>query len=368
MQNFKQYLTEGGNVQINVGGKTFDAERMDLKKVSRQTMVKSIRTGLKAINAAFEKFSGLPLWDSSLINTGDFLSGSTKAFFDLSSIDDDEFVKYKPSVGDIDLMIDGNMATIAREFLDKTPHGAQFDTLKFIGYKASGDQWITLWETDFGQSVQIDLEHAEFIGGKPSPWSVFSHSSAWEDMQNGIKGVFQKQLFRSLAAKDSKDIIVLKGKKQVPKQVVSSDYTASTKGVRKRIQPILDNSGKQTYMDGLPVYTELPSKGAEYYTDFEIIFSILFSGAKPTPKEIQEMESFGGMIGLINRYLKSAEKQKVLDRFMEILFGKGAQNLYRSDKLRDFREKTTAVRVICKEFGISWKKYLPLIKQNYKNY
>lgn len=365
MLSFRNFLLEGGNVVLN----GIPAERINLKRVSRTEVVNSLKLGLNTINDEFTKYAGFPLWSSELFSSGDFLSGSSKWFFDLSSIDDIKFTEKKPTVGDVDLQVDGAAEDFVKGFLIQLKPGTVFSTLEYIGHKYSAEQYITLWKTDFGQTVQIDFELVEYINGKPTPWSTFSHSSAWNDLELGIKGVFSKYLLRSLTAKSSKDIILLKGKKQVPIKTHSTDYVASLKGIRNRIQPVMDGSS-QRYLENLPVYTEIPSASAKYFTDMEIFFNILF-GVKPTDTDLKDVNSFIGMIEIIKRYIKDRnEQQKILNKFVELLFGSDAQSLYRgrAGRLQDFREKTVALRYICKELNFSWTQYLTTIKTYYRAY
>ena len=150
--SFKNFLlSEGGNVII---GNT-SAERIDLKKFPREAAIASFKNGLNAINDAFQKMHGVPLWDEHLIKSIDFLSGSTKSFFD-QSIPTDEFVANKSSLGDLDLMVDGAMADLIQMFLDKSKN-KNFGPLKLVGYKKSGEQFITIFRSDLGINVQIDL-------------------------------------------------------------------------------------------------------------------------------------------------------------------------------------------------------------------
>jgi len=361
----KQLLLMGGNVVLN----GIPAERVDLKKLSRTEVVNSLRIGLNAINDAFAKYAGFPLWSSDLFTSGDFLSGSAKWFFDLTSIDDERFKKVKSSVGDVDLQVDGAAQKIIEAFLNSLGTGTKLGTLEYIGNKYSADQYITLWSTDFGQTVQIDFELVEYAGGKPTPWSTFSHSSAWEDLELGIKGAFAKFYMRALTARSTKDIILLKGKKQVPTKTQSTEYVASLKGIRTRLQPVMDGDVHR-HLDGLPVYTELPSAGAKYFTDMDVFFSILFD-AQPTDADLKDVNSFVGMINITKKYIKDrSEQQKIVDRFAEILFGAGAQGIYRGreGRLLDFRDKTVALRYICKELGLKWDQYLPMIRSYYRSY
>jgi hypothetical protein len=364
--SFRNFLiSEGGNVQIG----DISAERIDLRKINREKAVKSFEASLLEINTAFQKMPGLPLWSKETLDSLDFLSGSAKHFFDLASIPTNDFVSVKPSVGDIDTKVDGAMADLIEVFLKKSTNKV-FGTLKLIGYKKSGDQFITLWQSkDLGINVQVDLELVEFVNGRPTKWSSFSHSSSWDDMKSGIKGVFAKYGHRALAGRTAQPIILLKGKKQTPTKVNASQYTASLKGIRQRIQPVFDPDGKHQMINGLPVYTEIPSKGALFYNDLDVFFSLLFDGRKGTEQDLKDLESFVGIITLLKKYVTNGKEiVQFIERFAELLWGKGAQGLYRGNRLMDFREKSAAFRLLCSELKYSTKPFLSMIRTYYRGY
>jgi len=166
---FKQFLSEGGNVVIG----DIAAERINLKTIDRATAVKSIENSLNAINDAFQKMHGLPMWGKDVLDSLEHLSGSAKHFFDLKTISTTDFVSVKPSVGDIDTQVDGAMADLIESFLLKST-GREFGTLKLVGYKKSGEQFITLWQSsDLGINIQVDLELVEFSMGAQQNGHLF---------------------------------------------------------------------------------------------------------------------------------------------------------------------------------------------------
>jgi hypothetical protein len=364
--SFKKFaLNEGGNIVIG----DVAADRINLKQIDRDTAVKSFEKSLNAINDAFQKMHGIPLWSKEILDSLDYLSGSAKHFFDLKSISTNDFVSVKPSVGDLDTQVDGAMKDLIQLFLDKSTNKT-FGSFKLVGYSKSGEQFISLWKAlDLGINVQVDLELVEFINGKPTRWSSFSHSSSWQDMKKGIKGLFVKYSHRALAARTAKPIVLLKGKKLTPTKTNASAYTASLKGIRQRLQPVEDPPGVHKFIDGLPVYIEIPSKGAKFYNDLEVFFSLLFDGKTATSQDLADLESFIGNIDLVKKYVTNGnEIKQYIERFAELLWGKGAQGLYRGNRLMDFRDKSVAFRVLASSFGLSMKPYLPMIRSYYRSY
>jgi hypothetical protein len=261
MISFKEFnqLTEGGNVQI--GDKS--AERIDLNKISRDDITPEIEQTLDAFNAAFKKLHNIPIWSGELFASKKFLSGSAFHFFD-RAIATAEFKQYKNTVGDIDTQVDAALEKSVEAFLS-TNAGKKFGAATLIGHKNSAGQSISLWYFDKHKiNVQIDLEYVDFANGVPTDWSQFSHSSDWSDIKAGIKGAFHKYAMRALTSKTLRDIIILKGKKEVPTKIKATDLAFSvTQGLRTKIEPVTID-GKHQHKDGLQVYREIPTKSSSY--------------------------------------------------------------------------------------------------------
>ncbi len=371
MLSFKKFLLEqelllcGGNVQID----TQSADRIDLQQINRTEIVKVLNNGLGLINNAFEKSFGLSLWNEKLFKSKEFLSGSAFHFFDLQTIDDEEFVKTKSTVGDVDTQVNGLMSPMIKEFLDSSK-GKTFGPLTLIGYKPSGGQYITLWKLpEFNINVQIDLELVDFDdSGNPTPWSQFSHSSSWDDLKEGIKGVFSKLLYSSLTAPKAKKIIVkaktARGKDQI---ITKSELSFSVlKGLRNKYEPILDSSGTHIHENGLPTYRELSTAESTNITDLKMIFNIFF-GQIPTATELKQMNSFVGTLDLIKQYM-SSNINTITDKFVDKLWAPGAQALYRGDPAHDLSDKSAALNLLCTTFGLNFKQYEDQMINYYKNY
>ena len=126
MLNFKQFILEGGNVQIG----DVSAERIDLSKIDRNSIVTRINRTLQMVNLQFQKKYGLPLWNKELFASKKFLSGSAFHFFN-KVIATPEFVKYKNTVGDIDTQVDKAQEKNIKEFLDAIT-GQKFGYVTFI--------------------------------------------------------------------------------------------------------------------------------------------------------------------------------------------------------------------------------------------
>lgn len=348
MLTFKQFLLEGGNVQIDDS----EAERIDLTKHQRSVMAKKVEEALAAINAGFKKQMGKPIWSDALFKSKQFLSGSAFHFANLE-IDDKTFTKHKPSVGDIDTQVDKDMDAELKDFLTKNK-GKRFGPVKLIGFKTSAGQHITLWNLrDPGINIQIDFELVDFENGMPTEWAQFSHSSDWDDMTLGVKGVAHKYLMRALDAPKLKDI-VLKAKtaRGSNKETKSSETAFSvTHGVRQKLKPVLDDKGKQVMVNGKPAYHELSTAESKGDTNLSNIFKAYF-GRTPAPSEKRRMGSFNGLISLIQAHFGKEDKAKIADGFARTLWGPAAQGLYRGDPEKDRAEKEMMMAFLLKELGV----------------
>ena len=349
MITFKQFLLlEGGNVTID----GTEAERIDLTKHDRAGITRKIWAALAAVNAAFRKQHKKPIWSDALLKSRKFLSGSAFHFFS-DSISDSTFVKHKKSVGDIDTQVDKTMEAELESFLTASK-GQTFGPVTLVGFKKSAGQLITLWHlADPGINIQIDLEMVDFDEhGNPTEWSNFSHSSAWEDMEKGIKGVAHKYLLRALDAPKLKDV-VLKAKtaRGKDKEVKSSETAFSvTHGVRQKLKPVLDDNGKQVLVNGKPAYHELSTDESKGDTSLKNIFKAYFDRT-PTASELRKMGSFSGLLELIKAHFDSKDQKKIADGFARTLWGPAAQGLYRGDPDKDREEKIAMMRILLKELN-----------------
>jgi hypothetical protein len=352
MISFKQFILEGGNVVISTPKGDVAAERIDLSNIDRDWVVDRLYRTLKVINLSFQKISGLPLWDTELFKSKRFLSGSSFHFFN-KAIPSKEFIQFKNKIGDLDTQCDSAQSKNIEEFLNVST-GKKFGYATLVGYKKSADQYITLWQFDKpAQNVQIDLELVDFANGKPTPWSQFSHSSAWEDIKEGIKGVWHKMVLRAVTTKALRDIIILKGKKETPTKVTSTDLAFSVgKGLRVKIEPVMDGN-EHRQQDGLLVYREIPTSKSTYINDLGIMFEVLF-GSAPTSGELDKFSSFVGLLELINKYMTPAEKQKVVIGFAHSLWSPGAQGIYRGDPEADHKDKMTAFTKMVSSLKVSY--------------
>ena len=368
-----QPVQEGGN--LSVDGQ--DAQQIDLKVHQRNYIVPVLDKVLHAINSSFAQIYKAPLWKPALLQSRKFLSGSSLHFFN-TDISDDEFVAKKPKVGDIDTQVDRNQEQNLEAFLTSMK-GKMVGPAKCLGFSRGNEQFSSLWELQNPPiKVQIDLEFAAFEKDEPTQWAQFSHSSNWEDLNAGIKGVFHKYMMRALTANSSTEKYVArqlkKGVKISDEPVVDNNlsFAVSSKqggGMRSKYVPYTDpTTGQPMIKNGIPVMLQVSTGDSEYVQDLGQQYQMLF-GQPGNEADQKLMWSFLGIIQLANKYLQDDARNAVAMAFEEMLFGKGAQGLYKGDPKRDQQEKMVALSAMIKQLkGIDGSGVINKAKQDSQTY
>lgn len=352
-----QTLTEGGNVSSASpgwqGAADQEAEEIDLKIHDRDFMVGQLRTLLAAQNESFKAAYGRYIWDPKLLKSGQMFSGSSLTFFDVKGVSTQDFMNKlkKTKVGDIDTQIDQDMGDEVTEWL-KSIIGQKVGNGTFLGFNSS---LSSLWLLDDPPvRVQIDYELGPYDPKTKTPteWFAYSHSSHYDDMAAGIKGVFHKYLNRAMthAQATTKYVarVLKKGVKISDEPVTDSDYSfavssAQGGGMSKKYKPYIDpNTGEPMMKDGIPVMQEVPSKDRDYIQNLDQQFQINF-GRKRTAADKNLQASFVGTIQLMNKMFTSEQNEAVARAFLDILFGPGAQMITKDDPERDRDIKFAAV-------------------------
>lgn len=349
--SFKQFLLEGGNA--NIDNERSDA--LDLTVHDRDALADKIKASLRELNSSYEADTGSKLWPRGAINDGTIFSGSTKHFLN-SNISAAEFTQHKKKVGDIDTMVPSEKKAELGEFLKRNV-GERFANLTLKAYKLQVDQYICIFRLDDPSlNVQVDLELVKFERGLPTEWASFSHSSGWNDIKNGVKGAFHKHLLMSLNAHKVIEGIEQMVKKQ--KEFKAALHSFSVKGLQHKYEKI-------GHQEGQPLVKALNTKN--FIQDFDQVFEAAFDH-EPTKSDIEAFWTFDGMLGLIKKYLKRDDRQKVLDKFASWSFGKGAQGLYVGDAERDKEEKMVAINRAQKILGLKVTDLDNKIQEYYKNF
>jgi len=350
----------GGNIAFG----SHKADRIDLRQVPRKEIVATITTSLLLVNAAFKREYKIDLWYQEINH---YLSGSSDALFD-KKIKDTDFVGVKPTVGDIDVQVNEALYKELTMFLLKY-RSVKLGDLTLIDIKHSTDQIITLWRsTKFQINIQIDFELVRFKGSKPNEWSRFSRSSHWDDMTKGIKGVAHKYIMRAAVGANRNEVVIrAKTKRSKDKITIDSEKAFSLKGIRDKLSAARDEHGNHIFQNGLPVYDVIDTKEAAYVQDIDIIFSTMF-GRDMTPADKAAMQSFSGIVGLMKKYLKKVDIEKIVDRFADLLWGPQGQMLYARNAKQDFDEKELMFNLIAQELKINPDKYKEMKRAYYTKY
>jgi hypothetical protein len=366
-------IAEGGNLSLPGG---HDAQQIDLKVHNRAYIVPILNNLINSINNAYSQQYQTPLWDPKLIKQRAFLSGSSLHFFN-TDIPDEEFIAKKPKVGDIDTQVNKDYEGNLEHFLT-TNQGKVFGPAKLLGFQRGNEQFSSLWEfTDPPIKVQIDLEFVKYDKKGPTAWSQFSHSSSWDDLQAGIKGVFHKFLIQSFTSLTNQDFLLRKmvgrGKAKEQQDIPTTDNMVSFAvssseggGLRAKYEPVLDEKGNPLVINGLPVMQALPPAG--YEQDLSKIFGTIF-GSRVNPAQLKKILpktwSFVGLLELMNLILDPQEKERVLDSFINKLFAPGAQGLYKNDPKRDVTEKNAALNTMLQVLKVTAPGNLEQMRQDY---
>lgn len=361
LQSTGRNLAEGGNVSSKSpgwqGAADQEAEEIDLKIHDRDFMVGRVRALLHAQNKSFKSAYGRYIWDPKLVDSNQMFSGSSAQFFDVKGISTQDFLNKlkKTKVGDIDTQIDQDIGDDVTEWL-KSIIGKKVGNGTFMGFNSS---LSSIWLLDDPKvRIQIDYELGPYEPGqgeepaRPTEWFAYSHSSHYDDMAAGIKGVFHKYINRALthAQSSTKYVarVLKKGVKISDEPVTDSDYSfavssAQGGGMSAKYKPYIDpETGEPMEKDNIPVMQLIDSKDRDYIQDLDQQFRINF-GRKRTPADQKLQNSFVGTIKLMNKAFSPEQNDAVAHAFLDILFGPGSQMITKDDPERDRDIKFSAI-------------------------
>ena len=353
----KKSISEGGNVSSQSpgwqGAADQTAEEIDLKIHDRDFMVDRLRALLTAQNQSFKSTNGRYIWDPKLIKSGQMFSGSSLQFFDVKGISTQDFLNKlkKIKVGDIDTQVDQEIGDDITAWL-KSIIGQKIGNGTFIGFNSS---LSSIWKLDDPPvRVQVDYELGPYDPktNAPTEWFAYSHSSHYDDMAAGIKGVFHKYINRALTHAQSSTKYVARVLKKSVKisdaPVTDSDYSFAVTGgqgggMSMKYKPYIDPaSGEPMEKDGIPVMQLLDPKDRDYIQNLDKQFQINF-GRNRTSADQKLQGSFVGTVQLMNKSFSPEQNEAVARAFLDILFGRGAQMITKDDPVRDRDIKFAAV-------------------------
>lgn len=314
----------GGNVKFG----ELVPEPIDLRKHCKSDVVREIDQLCREFEVEPTKWKIYP-------------SGSTIHLYD-ETIIPQELLRFKPSFGDVDLQIPHFMKNNIAEMLTNIRRVGNW---VYLGHKKSSGQVITLWYNELlRQNVQVDFEfieyHFENPTAGPSDWSKFSRNSDWGDTRVGIKGVFHKYLLRALTSLSVCELGVLSENGSVDLVRTNTLAFSVTRGLRQKYRCVSPG-----------LFSKLSPKDSVYVTNPKEIFSSLFQCC-PGDDSMRMFRSFIGSCHLMKTFLNKDEQMLVASGYDRILFGSGAQILYRDDPIRDQQEKRITLTYMKQVLGI----------------
>lgn len=345
-------IFEGGNVVLKTGE---TAQKIPMELVNRSELKPILLQTMKALNQAFEKQVGHPLWKrfDELVKDLKLFSGSSRLFFS-DKISDDMFKTHKKMVGDLDTMYNKAYEKELKDFLIANT-GVKMGPCRYVDEGGnSPTQFNTLFELpkEYWNSIryfQVDFEPIDYNDAKdePSDFSLFAHYSSWKDIKEGIKGAFSKYLYRSIFGNIEKieNYVILTGTGKVSKSAAFEKAVGKYKfsvdrGVRLGYAPVIDpETGKQQIVDGKFAYKET-DKG-DYEQDMNVLFNMAF-GKVPNESELRLMHAFTGSLDLMERLFDKKKIESIFLHFVQLCWAKGAQGFERGNPELDFENKKAA--------------------------
>jgi len=366
----KYKLMEGGNLELpnpDDPTKPHQADEINLKVHNRTYMVGLLNKMLHDISAVFQAKYKKSLWSANLLQSREFLSGSSLHFFNTNGISDEEFAKHKPKVGDIDTQVDAKLEPEVEEFLTAMT-GKQIGDTKFLGFSKGTAQFNGLFQfQDPPMKIQVDFEFGGYGEGTGTPddWFKFSHSSDWNDITAGIKGVFHKYLYRALAAGGSVQqayVAKMQGRGKArgmvinpePQMVSMLSFAVASKqggGMSRKYVPYTDPETGESSRNGIPIVASVDPEDRPYVQNLAEQFEMIF-GRKPQGNDSQLQQSFIGTLDLINKYIDPDRKPTIVQDFLDICFEIGGQMITKDDPVRDAQTKFAAVDMMLEKLGM----------------
>jgi len=333
-------INEGGNLEL----KGVQAQKIDMSKSTRKEFVSLSNKLFVEINKLYQKEYKNWLWvDEKKLFSGELFNGSTSFIFS-PEYSDDDIMKYKTKSGDIDIIIPKEKAANLWNLLAKWEDKEIIPGVEYLGNNRNvesklGDQINSIFKVTFSNGyyvpMQVDFEMLTVDEyGTPDEFSKFSHSSTYEDLTIGQKGVAQKYIMIALGGgislhkdvlivteKSTKDNYHVKLKGGEPISQLTTVKFSVDKGLRKGAFE------KQDYkIDGKIVFREVKAPNSTYEQSLAAIFEVFF-GKPPSKSDMKKFWSYKGINELMKKYLKKDQIKATYNRMIARTWEKGAQGL-----------------------------------------
>ena len=228
----------GGNVVVkDVNGVDVAAVKVDLRTVGRSNVIKLAQNLFSSLNTLHEAKYSVPLWKSDRVLKDALVFNGSSSFILSEKFSDQEILKFKPTMGDIDIAIPSERAETLFELLSKLQGRQVTRNVEFVGMNRTSSSslgtqinCIFRFLDPVEYLVQVDFEFLPFEeDGNPTEWARFSHSSSFDDAKDGVKAVHHKYLIRALVGGVSirPDIVIVTSKSTYDNYKLTS---ASKKG------------------------------------------------------------------------------------------------------------------------------------------
>lgn len=361
----------GGNICVNENY----ADMFDVRKHNREKFVCLFMGMIGHLNYLFDENGEEYIWNLT-VPFKDLVSGSSKFLFTRDLFD---LYSTKQTFGDIDFFVPKEKKDKFIALLDSLKGKELSRHFTFIGHNKEGkkanNQINCLFRYYPGEhaplNIQVDFEFVEFQHGCfPTPFSVFSRSSSWDDLEMGIKGVQHKYLITAIFQTGQQInglIVTPKSTEQnftISKKIINpSEYCFSVShGARRKFKWAFNAYGND-------YYKEIPPNERKYFNELHVIYDLMFDEYDMYCENIPDLWSFVGIVGLLEKF-NFPEKRivRVYNALMELNFGKKAQKLSRDPKI-DADIKLNAVKYFANHFKfLYYETYLAKINQYYKNF
>lgn len=371
-------------------GKPAYAEKTNFKSIDRSLFKKHFVRMLQSLDDLHQRNFKEPIWDprfrNSLLTSGEAFNGSSEHLF--SDMSDDEFVKYKSEVGDIDLTVPYERLKTIFQLLSNLEGTEITPEITYIGQNKSKQEGhqingLFAYEPEGVKKpifIQVDFEGVEYDKGKPDEFAKFGHSSSWEDVKAGVKGVFHKYLLRSLAggASQRDDVVLLTPASPLtpPEKIKIKKITSPIKLLSFSVDRGLRTNAKQQFLpDGSPVlvnsklaFKEISTTESDYKRTRPEIYTLLFGKEPSSESDLQLLDSFVGILDLMKTHLSSSQIDSIFLDFLEDkLLGRQSQRLDANSAEVDKSVKLAAISKFVDNFD-DLRKYQNLIDQLQSDY
>lgn len=312
----------GGLATVN----NISSKKIDIMNFSDEMYYdfrKSIINLVKALNNAYGKAFGNPIWkDDILIDTFKIFTGSGNSFFWKNKAD---FTKVKQSIGDLDIQVPDTIRENLKQFLEDNK-GKSFNGYKLLGSKIGLD-FYNLFEapkkySPYATIVQLDIEFNEYDkDGNPNEFDIWAKNSDWKDLEQGIKGVAKQELIPCIyKIKYRKNGILLQPKSDTPaKNQRGGNFNSISmgpKGSRCHYVPVIGKDGKQIYVNGKPAYRETKVKETGTNKDLKKIFYEMFDH-QPNEEELNKLWTYIGILELMKENYTEKMIQEIYELYHE---------------------------------------------------